>query len=197
MVAARCGSSLRVTSGPRARQTANVASPGFTEGAHAHAPRPASPGFRLRCGDVRGRRARGLRIRAGLDPVPCAIACPDGRADSGSADRGCVTGADRGCFGRADAGSEITKNGEGGHGGPPLVDLPAAFVVDYKVTGTCTFQLSFEPADMSTAVQVRSVTVSGTSKSGAWDVQLTPGKYYVHPNEAVGCTFHIEVHSPS
>src|SRR5262249_23794767 len=72
--------------------------------------------------------------------------------------------------------TEITKNGEGGHGGPPLVDLPASFVVDYTVSGTCTFKLSFEPENMSPAVQVRSVKASGTTGSGGGGIPLEARK---------------------
>ena len=91
--------------------------------------------------------------------------------------------------------TEVQKNAEGGHGGPHPIDLPAAVVVDYSVTGTCTFEASFEPADMTPASQSMSIKVDGTT-TGSWNVELTPGSYLVQLGEAVGCTFLVTVRSP-
>jgi len=93
--------------------------------------------------------------------------------------------------------TEITKNAEGGHGGPPLVDLPAAFAVDYVVRGTCTFGIEITTEAGKAVVPGLTFGVTGTEVSGTWPIHLTPGRYYVTPAEAVGCTFSIKVRAGS
>lgn len=92
--------------------------------------------------------------------------------------------------------TEVQKLSEGAHGGPQPIDLPANVSVDYSVTGTCTFTVSFEPADMTPAKQSMAINVDGAS-TGTWDVQLTPGSYLIQLGEAAGCTFDVTVRSPS
>jgi hypothetical protein len=92
--------------------------------------------------------------------------------------------------------TEVQKNAEGGHSGARPIELPAEVVVDYSVTGTCTFEASFEPEDGSPTTQSLTLKVAGTT-TGSWDVHLTPGSYLVVLGEAVGCTFLVTVRSPS
>jgi hypothetical protein len=91
--------------------------------------------------------------------------------------------------------TQVQKLAEGGHDGPRPIDLPAEVVVDSSVTGTCTFDVSFEPEDGSPTTQSRRLEVSGTA-TDSWDVHLTPGRYLVVLGEAVGCTFLVTVRSP-
>ena len=91
--------------------------------------------------------------------------------------------------------SQVQKNAEGGHGGPRPIDLPSDVVVDYSVTGTCSFDVSFEPEDGSPTTQSFTLPVSDAA-AGSWDVHLRPGRYLVDIGEAVGCTFLVTVRSP-
>jgi hypothetical protein len=93
--------------------------------------------------------------------------------------------------------AQLEKNAEGAHGGPPAIDLPALVAVDYKVSGKCTFELEFHPADGSPATHKMSVTIGGDTTSGAWNVGLVPGSYFVGLGEAIGCTYSVTVRAPS
>jgi hypothetical protein len=93
--------------------------------------------------------------------------------------------------------TEIEKTAEGGHGMPPPIDLPAEVVVDYSVTGSCTFTVALAPADGSPAKSSKTVDVMGGTTTDSWKVHLTPGSYVVQLGEAVGCTFKVTVRAPS
>ena len=90
---------------------------------------------------------------------------------------------------------EVTKAGEGGHGGPPLLDLPASISIDYTVNGTCEFDVVVAQGvpDTGLAAATLAMTVTGRTVSGTWPVALAPGRYYVNPGESVGCTFTVRV----
>jgi len=91
---------------------------------------------------------------------------------------------------------EATKNAEGGHGGPPLLDLPASIAIDYTVNGTCEFTIGVFHGvpDNGIAAAKLAMRVTGHTTSGTWPVSLVPGRYYVNPGEAVGCTFNVRVY---
>ena len=93
---------------------------------------------------------------------------------------------------------EVTKNGEGGHGGAPLLDLPAAIEIDYTAKGTCEFaiKVTFGVPDNGVVAAHLALTVAGPEVSGSWPLTIKPGKYYVVPSEAIGCTFHMTVRAP-
>ena len=92
---------------------------------------------------------------------------------------------------------EAAKNAEGGHGGPPLLRLPDDVVVEYRVSGTCTFELMFvTPAGHDTAPSLRLV-VPGAVMKGTWeDATIVPGSYYPSISEAVGCTYEVTIRAP-
>ena len=87
---------------------------------------------------------------------------------------------------------EVEKNAEGGHGGPPLVSLPATIAIDYTVRGTCTFSIDLDTAATTTGPQLR-LAVTGPEMSGTWRLSIPAGSYYVLTGEAVGCTYHVTV----
>ena len=95
--------------------------------------------------------------------------------------------------------AEVEKTSDGGHGGERPLDLPASFVVDYTATGTCEFtiQITIAEPDEGKTVASLAMTVTGTTVSGRWPVNILAGSYYVYPGEAVGCTFHLVAHAPS
>jgi hypothetical protein len=94
--------------------------------------------------------------------------------------------------------AEVEKTSEGGHGGPRPLDLPASFMVDYTATGTCEFtiQITIVVPDQGKSVAGLAISVTGTTVSGSWPVNIPAGSYYVAPGEAVGCTFHLVAHAP-
>ena len=87
----------------------------------------------------------------------------------------------------------VTKNGEGGHGGPPLVDLPTAIAMDYWVSGTCTFSLGLSTETSAVGLPSLTMTVSGPAVAGTWRVPIKPGRYYPMIGEAVGCIYRVNV----
>ena len=93
---------------------------------------------------------------------------------------------------------EVTKNGEGGHGGAPLLDLPTAIEIDYTANGSCEFTIKVTSGvpDNGLVAAHLAMTVAGPEVSGSWPLTIKPGKYYVVPGEAVGCTFHVTVRAP-
>jgi hypothetical protein len=95
--------------------------------------------------------------------------------------------------------AEVTKTSDGGHGGPSPLDLPASFVVDYTATGTCEFtiQITIAVPDGGNSLAGLAISVTNTTVSGSWPVNIPAGSYYVAPGEAVGCTFHLVAHAPS
>jgi hypothetical protein len=87
---------------------------------------------------------------------------------------------------------EVQKNAEGGHGGPPLIALPASIAIDYSVRGTCTFSIDLDTTAITTGPQLR-LAVTGPEMSGTWRLSIPAGSYYVLTGEAVGCTFDVTV----
>jgi hypothetical protein len=86
-----------------------------------------------------------------------------------------------------------TKNGEGGHGGPPLIDLPSSVAVDYRVSGRCVFSLGFSTERSAVGLPALTMTVSGREITGTWRVAIKPGRYYPVIGEAVGCVYSVNV----
>jgi hypothetical protein len=87
---------------------------------------------------------------------------------------------------------EVQKNAEGGHGGAPLIALPASIVVAYVVRGTCTFSIDLDTATSTVGPSLK-VNVTGPETSGSWHLSIKPGSYYVDLGESVGCTFDVTV----
>jgi hypothetical protein len=85
------------------------------------------------------------------------------------------------------------KLGEGGHDGPPLITVPAAIAVDYTVKGRCDFEFNVENAHSKPAGPHLALSVTGAEVTGTWALRLTPGDYYIYPNEAVGCTYSFNI----
>ena len=86
-----------------------------------------------------------------------------------------------------------TKNGEGGHGGPPLLDLPGSIAFDYRVSGTCVFSLGLATETSVVGFPSLTMTVSGPEITGTWRVSIKPGRYYPVIGEAVGCVYSVNV----
>lgn len=86
-----------------------------------------------------------------------------------------------------------TKSGEGGHDGPPLLDLPKAIAIDYRVSGTCVFSLGLATETTNVGLPTLTMTVTGPEVAGTWRVSIKPGRYYVGAGEAVGCVYSITV----
>jgi hypothetical protein len=86
-----------------------------------------------------------------------------------------------------------TKNGEGGHGGPPLLDLPGSIAFDYRVSGTCVFSLGLATETSVVGFPSLTMTVSGPEVTGTWRVSIKPGRYYPVIGEAVGCMYSVDV----
>ena len=86
-----------------------------------------------------------------------------------------------------------TKSGEGGHGGPPLLDLPKAIAMDYWVSGTCKFSLGLSTETSAVGLPSLTMTVSGPAVAGTWRVPIKPGRYYPVIGEAVGCVYSVNI----
>ena len=87
----------------------------------------------------------------------------------------------------------VAKSAEGGHGGPPLVDLPASIAVDYAVHGRCMFSIGLATATSAKGLPLLSMTVTGPEVTGTWRLSIKPGRYYVVTGEAVGCVYDVNV----
>jgi hypothetical protein len=85
-----------------------------------------------------------------------------------------------------------TKNDEGGHGGPPLLDLPRQIAFDYRVSGTCVFSLGLSTETSAAGLPSLTMTVTGPEITGTWRVSIKPGHYPVI-SEAVGCLYSVNV----
>jgi hypothetical protein len=86
-----------------------------------------------------------------------------------------------------------TKNGEGGHGGPPLLDLPGQIAFDYRVSGACIFSLGLSTETSAVGLPSLTMTVSGPEISGTWRMSIKAGRYYPVISEAVGCLYSVNV----
>jgi hypothetical protein len=86
-----------------------------------------------------------------------------------------------------------TKNGEGGHGGPPLLDLPGQIAFDYRVSGACVFTLSLASETPAVGFPSLTMSVTGREIAGTWRVSIKPGRYYPVISEAVGCLYSVNV----
>jgi hypothetical protein len=86
-----------------------------------------------------------------------------------------------------------TKNGEGAHGGPPLLDLPNAIAMDYWVSGTCMFSMGLSTQTSAAGLPSLTKTVNGPAVAGTWRVPIKPGRYYPVIGEAVGCVYSVNV----
>jgi hypothetical protein len=86
-----------------------------------------------------------------------------------------------------------TKNGEGGHGGPPLLDLPGQIAFDYRVSGVCVFTLSLASETPAVGFPSLTMSVTGREITGTWRVSIKPGPYYPVISEAVGCLYSVNV----
>jgi len=86
-----------------------------------------------------------------------------------------------------------TKNGEGGHGGPPLLDLPGSIAFDYRVSGRCIFSLGLATETSNVGFPSLTMAVTGPEITGIWRVSITPGRYYPVIGEAVGCVYDVNV----
>jgi hypothetical protein len=90
---------------------------------------------------------------------------------------------------------EVTKNAEGPHGGPPLLDLPASVVVEYDVHGSCRFEIGVTTPTTVAGLPKLAIDATGPETSGTWRFAITPGSYSVTLGEATGCTYDVRVHS--
>jgi hypothetical protein len=86
-----------------------------------------------------------------------------------------------------------TKNGEGGHGGPPLLDLPGQIAFDYRVRGVCVFSLGLSTETSVVGLPSLTMSVSGPEITGTWRVSIKAGRYYPVISEAVGCLYSVNV----
>jgi hypothetical protein len=86
-----------------------------------------------------------------------------------------------------------TKNGEGGHGGPPLLDLPGQIAFDYRVSGVCVFSLGLSTETSAVGLPSLTMSVSGPEITGTWRVSIKAGHYYPVISEAVGCLYSVNV----
>jgi hypothetical protein len=94
---------------------------------------------------------------------------------------------------------EVSKNTipAGGHGGPPLIDLPSTFDVDYEVSGTCAFWIEFDaPSGTAASLQRFDLGVTNETRTGSWHVSLPAGSYYPLVGPEAGCTYHVVMHTP-
>jgi hypothetical protein len=73
----------------------------------------------------------------------------------------------------------VTGGGFGGHGGPPLIDLPAAIAIDYRVSGTCSFTIALVTATSTVGLPAMTIPMTGPEVDGTWRLSIKPGKYYV------------------
>ena len=87
----------------------------------------------------------------------------------------------------------VDKNGEGFHGGAPIVELPNAVAMDYRVSGTCRFSLSLATETSATGLPSLTINVSGPPVVGTWHVKIKHGRYYPAIGEAVGCVYHVNI----
>ena len=90
---------------------------------------------------------------------------------------------------------EVTKDSDGGHGGPPVLDLPRDIAVDYIVAGTCTFTIAASTETSDAGLPRLTLLVTGSEMRGTWRFRLVPGRYYLSPSEAFGCTFTVRVYA--
>lgn len=92
----------------------------------------------------------------------------------------------------------VQKVDEGGHGGPPLIELPGALKLVYSVTGTCSFSMAFANPNGSTD-QLPALTLAmvGPKVEGEWSIELPAGRYYPEFADAPGCLYSVEVRDPS
>ena len=86
-----------------------------------------------------------------------------------------------------------TKNSEGGHGGPPLIDLPSSIAFDDRVSGACVFSLGLATETTVVGLPTFTVTASGPEISGTWRVSIRPGRYYPVIGEASSCVYSVNV----
>lgn len=88
---------------------------------------------------------------------------------------------------------EVTKNAEGAHGGAPALDLGGPIAVEYAFDGTCSVTIGVIPETGAVLYSKLMIEVTGPGQSGIWRLRVPRGRYYVSPDEAIGCTFHILV----
>ena len=86
-----------------------------------------------------------------------------------------------------------TKNDEGAHGGPPVLDLPNAIAMDYWVRGNCVFTLGLSTLQSAAGLPSLTMTVSGPEIDGTWRALIKPGQYYPVIGNAVGCVYSVNV----
>ncbi len=127
----------------------------------------------------------GPSIAPASTPTPAPTAEPTARS-TGSFDLCTVPG---------NPGSSycVTKNGEGAHGGSPLVELPNAIAIDYRVRGSCVFSLGLSTLESTKGLPNLTMTVSGPEIDGTWRALIRPGQYYPVIGEAVGCVYSVNV----
>lgn len=87
--------------------------------------------------------------------------------------------------------TSIQKLGDGGHGGLPLTDLPAAIAIDYRVSGHCVFSIRLVAETLIAGLPSLTMTVTGPESAGTWHLVITPGRYYVEPSESIGCVYSV------
>lgn len=87
----------------------------------------------------------------------------------------------------------VTKASEGGHGGPPLIELPASIAFDYTASGRCVFSLGLSTATSAKGLPVLTMTLTGPVVTGTWRLSIKPDRYYVLTGEAVGCVYSVSV----
>jgi hypothetical protein len=85
-----------------------------------------------------------------------------------------------------------TKNAEGAHGGPPVLDLASAIAIDYWVRGTCLFSLGLSSETSAAGLPSLTMNVSGTV-AGTWRASIKPGHYFPAISEAIGCVYSVNV----
>jgi hypothetical protein len=81
---------------------------------------------------------------------------------------------------------------EGGHGLGDMIPLPASVLIDYKVSGTCPFQIVVWSEEMGPEAPFAKLGLSthGDSVSGTWSLHMNPaGSYAIDPRTFAGCTY--------
>ena len=85
---------------------------------------------------------------------------------------------------------EVMKNEliMGGHGGTPMIGMPADLQIDYRVTGTCHFEMSFGTAEGTSDLPKLSLDVAHSEMTGTWLVTIPAGSvlYYADLLPAMG-----------
>jgi hypothetical protein len=68
---------------------------------------------------------------------------------------------------------DATTRTKGAHG-PPVLDLPSAIAMDYRVRGDCVFTLGPSTLQSAAGLPSLTMTVSGPEIDGTWRALIKP-----------------------